>query len=339
MSSEFMIRDAAAPTDPDSDLLLRHENTVSTPINSVSWLGNGSAISDVYTVTGTSSSTVNVTADDPKNEHVASGITVVADDATVNRDVVPGVGIVFSSSLANGWTAKIAIGALMASGGSTSARFNIGVVESDDESTQRRIVVFNVGSETGASTTLFALPGFFVDGAGYENFITLVKNHTAESRQDLATAIDLVMTFADYQSGASPKTVDVYIGGVKAIEDAKLDGSTLYQYGEGNGYIDGQDKLKGLGIIFADDPGDPTSSTFTIHVREGFEYIWFAPDVTGAPGSWVQSTLPDLTESGETTGTITAGGYAHAWFKAIVPQSASPGDRKLFIPRVRSLTV
>ena len=339
MSSEFMIRDAAAPTDPDSDLLVRVENTVNTPVNSITWLGNGSVISDVYTVTATSASTVNVTADDAKNEHVATGVTVVADDATVNRDVVPGIGIVFSSSLVNGWTAKIAVGALMATDGSTAARFNVGIVESDDESTQRRLVVFNVGSETGAATALFALPGFYVDGSGYETFITLVKNHTSESRQSLATAADLVMTFADYQSGTSPKTVDVYIGGVKAIEDAKLDGSTLYQYGEDNGYIDAQDKLKGLGIIFADDPGDPTAQTFTIYVRAGFEYVWFAPDVTGSPGTWVQSSITDLTESGEPTGAVTAGGYAHVWFKTIVPQSAAPGDRKMFKPRVRSLTV
>ena len=126
MSSDIMLRDGGSPTDPDANLLMRWENTVNTPINSVTWLEDGEAISDVYTVAATSGTTVNVTAEDTKNEVVGTGISVTADDSTVNYGVVPGCGIVFSSSLANGWTGKISIGALMDSGGSTSDRFNVG---------------------------------------------------------------------------------------------------------------------------------------------------------------------------------------------------------------------
>jgi hypothetical protein len=334
MSSEIMLRDASAPSDSDSDLKLRWENTVNAPVNSATWLDDGEAFSDVYTITATSGSAVNVVADDPKNDVEGNGISVVADDATVNYGVVPGVGIVFSSSLANGWAAKVSIGALMASDGSTSARLNIGTVEAGSNSTQRRIAAVNVGSNTSSSTKVYALPGAFIEDAA-QPWVTKLDNHTDPSRHDLATEGDFAITFADYQSG-TPDTADVLVDGTKAIEDAQLDGTTLYQYGV-TGYIDAQDKFKGLGIILADN-GDPTSQTLNFYVRKGYESLEFAPDVSGSPGTWQSGPL-DLTESGETTGTITAGGIAYFWVRANPADSESPGDRRLYNYRVRGLTV
>jgi hypothetical protein len=339
MSSDIMLRDAGAPTDPDSNLLLRWENTVNTPVNSATWLYDGEAISDVYTVAATSGTTVNVTAEDPKNEVIGTGISVTADDSTVNYGVVPGVGIVFSSSLANGWTAKISIGALMDSGGSTSDRFNVGVIQADSTSTQRRIVAYNVGSEDSANTEIYALPGFYLEDDA-QGWIAYLQNHTDPARADLAEEGTYVITYADYQAG-TPDTCDVYVnkdggGAVKAVEDALMDG-TLYQYGV-SGYIDAQDKFKGLGFAFTNEPGDPTSQSHTFYVRKGYLYVQVAPDVTGSPGTW-QSPPMTLTESGETSGTITASGYAYFWFRLNVPDTALPGDRKLFVLRARGLTV
>lgn len=339
MSSEIIFRDAASPADPDANLLLRYENTISTPINSVSWLGDGEAISDVYTIAATSGSAVNVTADDAKNEVVGTGISVTADDSTINYGVVPGVGIVFSSSLASGWTGKISIGALMATDGSTSDRFNVGVVESDDISTQRRIVAVNVGTEASAETAVYALPGHFLEDNA-QGWIEYLQNHTDPSRHALAEDGEYVITYGDYVAG-SPDTCDVYVnkdggGAVKAVEDALMDG-TLYQYGV-SGYIDAQDKFKGLGFAFTNEPGDPSALTHTFHVREGYLYVELAPDVTGSPGTWQAPPLT-LTESGETSGTVTASGTVNFWFRLNVPDTATPGDRKLFVLRARGLTV
>jgi len=335
MSSEIIFRDAASPSDPDANLRLRWENTINTPINSASWLDDGEAISDVYTVAATSATTVNVTAEDTKNEVTGTGITVVADDATVNYGVVPGVGIVFSSSLANGWTAKVSIGALMDSGGTTSDRLNVGVVQADTTSTQRRLVAVNVGTEDSAETEVYALPGFFVaDDA--QPWIKTIQNHTDTARHASATAGDFAITYQDFQSG-SPDTADVYVDAVKAIEDAKLDGAELYQHGAGNGYVDAQDKFKGLGIIFVDN-GDPTSETHDLFVREGFAWVEFAPDSSGSPGTWQASPLT-LTELGQSSGVITASGICYFWFRTVLPSSATPGDRKLFNLRARGLTV
>ena len=339
MSSEIIFRDAASPADPDANLLFRWENTVNTPIVGAEWLDDGEAISDVYTVAATSATTVNVTAEDTKNEVVGTGITVTADDSTWNYGVVPGCRIQFSSSLANGWTGKISIGALMDSGGGTTDRFNVGVVQSDTTSTQRRIVAVNVGSEDSVNTEVRALPGFYLEDDA-QLWIDYLQNHTDPTRDDIAEEGDYDITYADFQVG-TPDTVDVYVnkdggGAVKAVEDAEMDG-TLYQHGVA-GYIDAADKFKGFGFAFTNDPGDPSALTHTFYVREGYAYVEFAPDVTGSPGTW-QATPLTLTETGETAGTITASGTAYFWFRLSVPQSATPGDRKLFVLRARGLTV
>jgi hypothetical protein len=264
---------------------------------------------------------------------------VTADDATVNKDVVPGVGIVFSSSSASGWTAKVSVGGFMDSGGSVATRFNVGTIEAGNMSTQRRIAAVNVGSEDSSTTEVYALPGLYIGGTDVDEYIAFLKNHTDPSRHALATPGDYVITFQDYQSG-TPDTADVYVnkdggGDVKCIEDADLD-ETLYQYGV-SGYIDGNDALPGMAISIYDN-GDPTSKTFTVYVREGDDWIEFAPDVTGSPGTWQAGPLT-LTESGETAGTITASGYAFFWVRVNVPLSASPGDMRFAMLRSRGLTV
>jgi hypothetical protein len=339
MSSEIQFRDATAPTDPDASLLSRFENTINTPIVSISWLDNGEAIAGDYTIAATGASTVNVTPEDPKNEHAGTGITVVADGATVNKGTLPGVGIVFSASLASGWTAKVSVGAFMDSGGSTSRRFNVGTVEADAMSTQRRIAARNVGSEDSSETAVYALPGFYVGGSDVWDWLKLVKNHTDPARHALATPGDYVITFQDWQDLAAD-TVDVYVnkdggGANKAIEDAVMD-ETLYEYGV-SGYIDGGDYLPGMGIALYGN-GDPTSKTFTIYVREGDDWVEFAPDSSGSPGTWQSGPLT-LTELGETSGTITASGHAFFWVRVNIPSSASPGDMRFSWLRSRGLTV
>jgi len=336
MSSEIMLRDASGPADPNADLLVRFENTINAPIISIAALHNGQAVAGVYTVVALDGSTVTVTAEDPKNELVGASKSVIADGVTINKNTIGGLGIVFSGGLAAGWTAIVAVGALQALGGATSQRLNTGIVLADSTSTQRRITAANIGTESSADTSIVALPGFLALGSNVHTTVVYLSNHTDLARQELATPADLVVTFQDYQIG-TPDTADIYVGGVIAIQDAKLDGATLYQHGK-VGYIDGADLFKGLGIIFASGMGDPTSRTFTIHVRAGYDWIEFAPDVTGAPGTWGPGPLT-LTEGGEPTGVITASGACHFWYRANVPQSAAPGDMKMANLRVRGLTV
>lgn len=131
---------------------------------------------------------------------------------------------------------------------------------------------------------------------------------------------------------------DVYVGGVKAIEDAKLDGSTAYYYGSGNGYVDAVDKLAGLSLILALDPGDPSAKSFTLHVRDGFAWCELADDNAGSPGTWTAGPIT-LTEAGENAGIITPAGTAYFHHRVNIPAGASPGALRLFTLRVRGLTI
>ena len=92
-----------------------------------------------------------------------------------------------------------------------------------------------------------------------------------------------------------------------------------------------------MGIILAAN-GDPTSQTWTYKVRAGYDKVEFAPDVTGSPGTWQAPPL-QLTEVGETAGTITASGLSYFWFRVDLDVSAAPGDRRLVTLRSRGLTV
>ena len=122
---------------------------------------------------------------------------------------------------------------------------------------------------------------------------------------------------------------------MKAIEDAELD-ETLYQYGVAR-YIDGADALPGLSIALLAN-GDPTTKTFTVHVREGDDWVEFAPDVTGSPGSWQSGPLT-LTQDGKTTGTVEASGVCYFWIRLNIPLSAAPGLMRMAMLRARGLTV
>lgn len=340
MSSEIIFRDAASPADPDANLLMRFENTVNTPFVDVEYLDDGEAFCDFYTVAATSGSAVDVTSEDTKNEVVGTGISVTADGSTWNYGVIPGCRIKFSVSLANGWTGVIGIGCLVSSGGALTDRFNVGIVQAGTNSTQRRIVCVNVGSETSAETAIHALPGLFIED-GAQPWVTRIAQHTDVARHASATPGTYVLTWGDYVS-ASPDTADLYVnkdggGAVLCIEDAKLDGTTVYQHGSGNGYSDANDALPGMQIILAAN-GNPTAQTYDVEVREGYAYVELAPDVTGSPGTWQAPPLT-ITESGETAGTITASGLAYFWFRLNLPAGATPGDRRLITLRSRGLTV
>lgn len=331
-----MLRDASAPADADANLQLRFENTVNTPILSVTWLGNGQAVAGQYDLEVVAGPAVDITCAHAKNPWQDTGVSITADDATVCKDVIPGVGIVFSSSAAAGWEGRITVGAYMNSSATVADRLNVGIVEAGDTSTQRRIAAVNVGDQDSAETEVYSLPGFYLDGASVEDFVSALKCHSDPTRHDIATAGDYTITFSGYAAGP-PQTVDVLVDAVKTIEDGEMDGSTLYEHGQ-TGYIDVVDGFEGLGIVFANAPGDPSALSWTLYVRNGHELVEFAPDVAGSPGAWTSGPLT-LTESGESSGVITPSGVAYFWVRTNLPGGETPGDLRLFNIRARGLTI
>ena len=133
MASQIQLRYPADVADPDGNLALRWENTTNTPIASATDLENGQAVADIYTLAFTEAAgvvTVDITpGEGSKNPYGATGVTVTADDATENLNIVPGASIVLSSSIVTGWAAKVSFGARMTAAGATTDILNIGVIE------------------------------------------------------------------------------------------------------------------------------------------------------------------------------------------------------------------
>jgi len=336
--------------DAKGKLQFRVVNTLNAPILSSpapTWLGNGAAIADVYelvftnnagTVTATRECLIEGTKNPYRN---MTGVPVVADGVTVNKNLIPGLGLVVSASVATGWKARVAIRNYLdlADDGDYTAFLSWGIIQAGITQTGRKIAVKNVGDSDAALTVLYVTPGFYIAGGSYESFIAKIEPHSNPTRHKMAVAGSYVLTFADWKdAGGGKKSADLYVDGVKAIEDAIFNGTTLYEYGSGNGYDDGADKLKGLLIVLADTTADPTSLSLTLHVTADYTWVEFAPDVSGAPGSYANQDL-DLTQSGQPTGTILAGGSALFWMRENPPLGATVGALRKRCLFPRGLTV
>lgn len=345
MSANFVLRDAGAPTDPDSNLDFRWENTLNAPLVSAALSGDGREIADVYTLTFTVSGSVTVTVEcdtGKKNPYrdVTVGKAVVADGSTVNTEIIPGVDLVVSASVATGWQAKVALGGLMNTSGDVTDRLNFGTVEVGTTTTGFRVAAVNVGSDSGTNVTVKALPGGWYEGD--TQFIERIEPHSSDAREGLAVAGDYSITFQNWADGTGDnlgyKVADIYVDGTLAVATARFDGSTVYEYGDGHGYDDAADKLRGLQIVLPLTTADPSAATVTLHVLDGSDWIELADDASGSPGTYGSGPVT-LTESGQPTGTITASGIAYFWARLNMPSAASIGPLRCMRLSVKGLTV
>lgn len=343
MSAELMLRYADHAADPVGDLDVRVENTINAPIDSIAWRGNGQAVAGTY-VLDFHKSGATVTVDVSATGQGASsrnpwgdrsGLAFVADDTTENLDVVPGLGIVGDSAIDEGWQAKITIGNYLSSGATETEILEFEVVTAGGQSSGRRVACRNVGSEIAQGVVVYSLPGWYFDGVGAETFIEKLIPHSDPTRHKLATKRTFVITFADWKddAGSGKKSADVLVDGNKAVEDALFDGITVWEYGHPSGkYDDVNDYLAGMGIVLPDTTADPTSSSITVVVRDGYAWIEFAPDVSGSPGTYSGSDL--------TLGDIPAGDHEFFWIRGNVPSAAQPEDpTRMYNVRARGLSI
>jgi len=341
MSADLMLRWGGAPTTDEADLDVRYENTTNTPITSVTWRGNGQAVAGTYVVTFTKSGTVSCTVvaqgDGATSRNPwgnRSGLSVVADGSTPNYDIIPGLGIVVSASTDTGWAAKFTIGNYLTTGAVATEVLEFEIVTANSDSSNRQIACRNVGTETSASTYIYALPGWYFDGTGAETFITKLVPHSNPTYHKTASKRTFTITFTDWKTGGSgKKTADVLVNGNKAVEDAEFDGVTQYEYGVA-GYDDVNDYLEGMGIVLPDTTADPTGSSITVNVRDGYTWVAFAPDVAGSPGTW-QAAGADLS-----LGDINAASYVLFWTRCEVPSAAQPENPcRMMTIRARGLSI
>jgi hypothetical protein len=341
-SADIELRYPAASGSAIGNLSFRFENLTGSPIASATHLDNGQGIGGSYTLTFNVNGgvTVDVVAQDgSKNPNHATGLSVTADDVTVNYGIILGVGIVVASTVADGNQSRVSLGAYMDGGGSVTRMLNSGIVESGvEDPSEIEIAAVNIGSRDGAECVAIALPGFYFTPAGARTFILQIDNHTSPSREKLANSGTYTITYQNWDGPS--KTADVYVNGGLAIASAIFDGTTRYQYGAGNGYVDGNDRLRGLSIVFQNQSSDPTSETHTLIVDgDSFEWNELAQDGGGAPGeTWTTDGIT-LTESGEGTGIITSSGEVPFWSRWSPPDSASLGNLRLRNLRVRGESI
>ena len=343
MSADIVLRDASAPTDPDANLQLRYENTVNTPITSCTFLDDGRAVADeyelIFTVSG--SATVQVVCS-TKNPAYTASESCVCDGSTENKDVIPGLSLVFAAGTATGWKAKVSMGGLMNTSGVVTDRFNFGTIQSGVTTTQFRIAARNVGSDVATECKVTALPGSYHDDAGV--WIEKIDNHSDDARDKMGIALlgDNTITFANWADGtgddAGFKVADIMVDGNTAVTTARFDGVTVYQHGVA-AYDDTNDYLVGFQIILALTTSDPSSASITFTVYEGYAWIEFDADVSGSPaGAWSNSDLT-ITESGETAGTITASNTAFFWARWAMPSAATIGAMRRVNLKGMGLTI
>ncbi|KPJ83957.1 MAG: hypothetical protein AMS19_02630 [Gemmatimonas sp. SG8_23] len=340
MSADLILRYPSQAADPVGNLHVRFENTINSPIDSIVWRGNGQAIAGTYELTFHKSGVVTVdvlatgsgaASRNPWGDR--SGLSVTADDTTENQDLIPGLGIVVDSSTDEGWEAIVTIGNYLSSGAVEEEVLEFEVVQAGLNSSGRQVACRNVGTEIAQGVYVYALPGFWFDGAGAETFIEKIVPHSDPTRHKLAGKASLVITFADWKDDvpSGKKSADIYVGANKAVEDALFDGITQYEYGV-SGYDDGNDYLAGLGIVLPDTTADPTSSSITLQVRDGYSWIEFAPDVSGSPGTYSASDL--------SLGDIAAADHELFWIRAAVPSAAQPEDPcRMINIRARGLSI
>jgi hypothetical protein len=324
---------------------MRAVNTLNTPIDSATWNGSGRGWHGTYLLTFTKTGptvTVDVEAQgqaaDERNPYGdRSGLPVVADGSTPNVDIVPNVDLVISASVDTGWQGKVTIGNYLDGVGDHTEILEWEVVEAGLVSEQRQIACRNVGTQTAEDTEVFPLPGFTYDGVGSDTYVEAIRNHSDPDRHKLAPKGTKVITFANWEDDppSGKKRADVLVDGNTAVTDALFDGVTVYEYGEPTGkYDDGNDYLEGLGIILPDIATDPTSSSITLTTRDGWAWVQFAPDVTGAPGTW-EAAGDDLT-----LGNILAANHELFWARINLPGSVSPEDPgRQFNIRARGLSI
>jgi hypothetical protein len=341
MSASLILRNAADVGNPVGNLNLRYVNVVNTPIVSATFMDSGAEVADVYVLTFTVSGGVScvlsgLNAKNPQYNRTVTGL--VADGSTPNTDLVRGVSIVLSASLATGWQAKLSIGAKMDGSGNVTQILDLDVVQAGTNTAGARVAAENIGDAPAQNCAAYALPGLTYSGTGYDTIIKKIAPHSETARHKMASTGTLVLTFANWATGGGGKKIaDVKVGGVTCITGAIFDGTTVYQYGSGNGYNDSTDLLAGLQLILANTTVDPTGMTITVVVSADYTWWQFAPDSSGSPGTYANQDLT-LTEAGQTTGTILAGGAAFFWVRAAVPSAAAAGAMRMELPRLRGLT-
>lgn len=305
--------------------------------------GDGRELADVYTLTasGASGTHADITVTTasgrgPYNNYVIGAVTF---DGSTRHDIVPGVALVTNSTTpANGWVTTVKVGVwtgLQTAGNPTGAVLDYSDGVDDPGATTGspgdpgfigKFAIKNVGAEATVNSLAAFRPRVKIyDKTAPRAFqYGQVTSDGPSEKVDGSNQIQPIpCTFANYTAG-SPDTIDVLKndgGGVSSFNviDVEtntvqaslgllMDGSTRYQVDDGASYLD-----EWLFVLATTARDTSVENALVFNKR----HAWIAPDVSGSPGTWTQSTVT-LTQSGQPSGVINPAGAALLWFRALI---------------------
>jgi hypothetical protein len=339
MGADLTLRWASKIATAEGDLGPRYVNKTGTPIKSIERrdLGegsyglaiyNGQLVADVYTLTFNVDGTtcyVNAALGDKNPWHAPAGVSITDDGSTEHDLVIPGLRLVFNTCT-NTDEAVVSVGSYLSALAVSTAALNFGATKNDGIITSFRVGVKNIGDRDAVNIRVRPLPALYYTGTDAETIIARLGPHSNSSRDQMADVASLTMTFENWTDQGSYYSADVKVGGVIAIETAKFDGETIYEYGDGHGYHDVNDRFTGLQVVFAKITADPTRKTVTIQVRDGWEWARLAGDNDGSPGDFQNAEL--------SLGELAVSGEVFLWMGMLIPEGQARGAIRIWTPRI-----
>lgn len=307
----------------------RYANTSGAAITAVSDLATGEALADEYSLilslVGGGTGTVTVNTASPNNPYkgrVVAGVPL--DGATVNKNIIPGIGIVFSGASANGNAGTVYVGLYLGA-------FDAFGVDAGTPFAVTRHRVVNTGSGP-VSNALASLKTHAVMvkmvGNALSKVMPFADGATEKETGDRTTAYTLTISAVAGSGGGKTCTLSVDGVAVPAAQLADLNAGVNVS-GTGLKAIAGQSYRFNaphalVGLEFSINPicanGDE-ANVLTFNVR----HIQLAREVAGAPDAadWGTDAVT-LTQSGQPAGTIQPAGEAFFYTRVVVPSGASP---------------
>ena len=311
-------------TDADA----RGNNLSGTPLISAALNYTGQEIPDTYSLAisaraGTTGTvTVSASSNNPFNGRVITGVTM--DDATVIKNVIPGVSLVFDNAAADGNIGEIIIGnpygSFDASGigagvpttGLRHRVLNDSVSDVSDAAVELRTQAIQVKM----SGLALDMVDIFAEGA---------TEKTAGGGSDRVMPYSLTISAVSGSGGSKIATlaVDGVALAAGTVNDlttgTTVSGTGLKALGSTYPYTINSGPLTGL--TFSIDPACANGDETNVLIFPS-RYVQIAEDVAGVEGTY-GTTPVDLTTVGETTGVIPASGVAYFWSRFVVPASAN----------------
>jgi hypothetical protein len=308
------------------DSAVRFSNDTGTMITSAQESASGEALADDYTVAASAvasgTATITVTTNSPNNPYGLAGHNVYTgvalDGATIYRNIIPGVNLVFSNTTVNGNASTVHIGVYAG----TFDAFGVGA---GVPSAALRHQVLNSG--TGAVASAVAkLLAQAVQLKTSGNVFTQVKPFALGATENVAgggtQTLPYHLSISATTGSGGAKTATLQLAGVTfgaaSILDisagTNVDGTALeaiasHPYRIITGPL--------TGVEFNLDPACAGGDTANILIFPS-RYVQIAPEVSGSPGAWGTTDVV-LTQSGQSAGVIQPAGVAYYYTRIVVP--------------------